>query len=175
MKDNSKQPPKDQYGLSPEEIIKRKKKLKEILKDSHRKMMQNLAEGKRMDHDEIERDVQNEIKRRLENGEILINEQSIREEVIAKKDALIENLTQRALLMKEEESNQIKEEIINIKLERASGLVFLNQIEQEAQKVIDIRDQEFNKKVRSMVDFFEQEAQKIREESKDEEKDKYDI
>ncbi|MBI96281.1 hypothetical protein CL656_03965 [bacterium] len=171
MKDSSNQPPKDQYGLSPEEIIKRKKKLKEILKDSHRKMMQNLAKGNRIDHDRIEEAVKAEIERRLGRGEKLINEQAIWKEVIAKKDALIDNLTQRALLMKEEESNQIKEEIIREKLESISGIVSLNQIEQEAQREINIKNQKVNEGIRSMVDFFEQEAQKIREESKDEEQD----
>jgi len=167
MKDNSNQPPNNQYGLSPEQIIERKKKLKKILKDSHRKMMQNLAEGKRIDHDRIEEDVQEEISRRLEKGEILINEQAIREEVIAKKDALIDNLTQRALLMQEKESRQIKEELIDKKIKGVSGIVSLNQIEQEAQESIDRQNQEFSKKLRSMVGSFNQEAQKIKEESED--------
>ena len=170
MGDDSKQ----EYGLTPYQEIEMKKKLKKIWRDSHRQMMQNSAEGKRIDHQQIEEAVQKKIEEKLRKGELLIDEQAIRAKIIAKKDALIDNLTQRALLMLEKESHQEREELIDNKLESVSGIVSLNQIEEEAQKEINRRNQEFNKKMRSIVGFFDHEAQKIREGSKSEEKDNQD-
>ena len=46
--------------------------------------------------------------------------------------------------------------------------------EEEAQEEINRRNKKFNNKIRSMVDFFDQEAQKIREGSKSEENDNQD-
>jgi len=156
MKDNSNKPPE-----KPIQITIDRKKWKENWKKSHDKVMQNLSEGKRPDHDQIEQEVQKEVQKRLQSGEILINEQSIREDIIKNRDAIIDGLVQKILIRNQQEDAIMKEKLISEQIDNAQGIVSLNDIEQTVQAQIDQKNSEFNSKIQSIAKFINEQKQDL--------------
>ena len=176
MKDNSNQPPKD-----PSREQKKKEdrvvlpftleEFKERLKKSRQISKQNEAKGLRYDHHHIEADVEREVQRRLESGEIFVNEQAIREELIAQKDEIIQGIVQKAKLRIQEEDRIQKQKLIEERLSSVTGIVSLNQIEEEVQAIIDQKNNAFNSKINSIASFLTQKKQENSSEYSDEPED----
>ena len=77
MKDNSNQPPKDPTA----NLIITEDELKSLAQDSYNLMIDSLAKGKDPSYGYIEEQVKQEVQKRLEAGEIFIDEQAIRKEL----------------------------------------------------------------------------------------------
>ena len=125
MNDNSNQPPKTPQENRLDRINRAFKQY-----DEHE------AEGRSFE-EYREDNVRKIVTQRLKDGEIFVDEQAVRQELIDKEKAIIERIIKKTRQVRENAYNAYRDVLIDTEVAQAQGIVPLNEIEQRAQEEID--------------------------------------